>query len=123
MTQEERLVQLLSESAGIWFTWESVANYLPSNGVIVPPCKVGDMVYIIPSKVSYEINKLHKCEYLNRVYENEIVEIRKNRNRIYCIAEAGNSDDTVLVDDFFGDTWFLTREAAEQALKERETDG
>ena len=27
--------------------WEFVADYLLENGVIVPPCKVGDMVYEI----------------------------------------------------------------------------
>ena len=56
--QRERLVELLSgyykEYAGGIFVFsipdeeaEEIADYLLANGVIVPPCKVGDMVYRI----------------------------------------------------------------------------
>ena len=50
MTEREKLVNLLfewgnKENDGV--RAESIADYLLENGVIVPPCKVGDMVYEI----------------------------------------------------------------------------
>ena len=78
---------------------EWLADELLANGVIVPPCKVGDMVYevdydfesgdivIVQSQVSgvavMTTNNIHRTEYINK-------------------------------------TVFLTKEDAEQALKERE---
>jgi hypothetical protein len=44
--QLERLVELI-ESTRYWGsgTSEEIADYILANGVIVPPCKVGDKVY------------------------------------------------------------------------------
>lgn len=50
MTQKERLVELLFNAPnedGYGCTSVELADYLLSNGVIVPPCKVGDTVYDI----------------------------------------------------------------------------
>lgn len=52
MTQREKLVELLNKQKGytlpIWTapqTIEIMADALLENGVIIPPCKVGDTVY------------------------------------------------------------------------------
>ena len=41
----ERLIELLRQEQSR--DSEVIADYLLSNGVIVPPCKVGDKVYVI----------------------------------------------------------------------------
>lgn len=48
-TQRGRLINLIRESVkGCSMYWSRcIADYLLANGVIVPPCKVGDMVYVI----------------------------------------------------------------------------
>ena len=92
---------------------EAIADHLLSEGVIVLPCKVGDMVYM-PSI------------WYNQVHSYLVVEIN---------LEAGNNN-TVVLDEFvggfilhrsqavyfnqFGKTVFLTKEEAEKALAERE---
>ena len=48
MTERERLIELLlewgnKENDGV--RAKSIADYLLANGVIVPPCKVGDKIY------------------------------------------------------------------------------
>ena len=81
---------------------ERMADYLLENGVIVLPCKVGDMVYIfergsyiIPicgqGKPHWEI-KIEKCSFKYWLLDNHK----------------------------FGENMFFTREEAEKALKERE---
>ena len=49
MTQKERLVELIQGSVGGCAKYWSgvIADNLISNGVIVPPCKVGDDIYWI----------------------------------------------------------------------------
>lgn len=48
MTEKERLIELLAD-AGLCH-YDTIADHLLANGVIVPPCKVGDTVYsIVPT--------------------------------------------------------------------------
>ena len=80
---------------------EVVADYLLDNGVIVPPCKVGDTLY-------YPYN------YGNRVLATTV-------NRI--VTDVNEWLDTgigFIPFENIGKTVFLTREEAERALKERE---
>lgn len=71
---------------------EYLADYLISNGVIVPPCKVGDKVYQTDGV---------------RIYESTIINVVYDT---YGIA----FDERAI-----GESIFLTREEAEKALKER----
>ena len=88
---------------------EAVADYLLDNGVIVPPCKVGDTVY----STLDDLVRLHKCKvcgiYKGRRERENYVELESvsDRGRLYG-ATFGS----------FGKTVFLTREEAEAALKE-----
>lgn len=45
LTERERLIKLLNHEFGTEVS-EIVADYLLANGVTMPPCKVGDMVYL-----------------------------------------------------------------------------
>ena len=83
---------------------ETIADYLLENGVIVPPCKVGDMVYIfergsyiIPicgqGKPHWEI-KIEKCSFKYWLLDNHK----------------------------FGVNMFFTREEAEKALAEKDSE-
>ena len=70
---KERLIDLMEE----WgnentdsFPFESVADFLIKNGVIVPPCKVGDKVYYIsenPRCLSVEANTLYEADVVRIV--------------------------------------------------------
>lgn len=96
---------------------EHFADHLLADGVIVPPCKVGDVVYAlwdVPTETKYivycaeikKISQYNKNCRLTVFFEIEPVEFR-GRRKEYQI-------------DDFGKTVFLTREEAERALKERE---
>ena len=84
-----------------------VADHLLANGVIVPPCKVGDVVYRLcrnPDTLKWYIQKeyvykisIHEC-YL-RIYLTPIISF---------------------IDLDIGEKLFLTKEEAERALKESE---
>lgn len=83
----------------------------------LPPCNIGDMIYVIPSKTNYELNKLHKYYDNNRVYAQEISEIRLYSNGYLIVTCEGMCS---AVDVSYKETWFLTKEEAEAKLKEME---
>lgn len=99
----DRLIEML-ESTRYWGsgTSEEIAEHLLANGVIVPPCKVGDTVY-----------------YLARNLHTKLTKIRTGTVTRIAITEDGI--------DLFADNWgaklpygkrsFLTKEEAEAALK------
>lgn len=92
------------------FTHANYADYLLANGVIVPPCKVGDTVYGIYT---------HYRNGKQSVFEYDVEELIYCSNRgvrpwiITCFGGTrfDNCD--------FGKTVFFTREEAEKALAER----
>lgn len=96
----ERLIELLNEwgnkeNDGI--RAESIADYLLGNGVIVMPCKTGDIVY--------ETDGV-------RIYELRILDISLHKNRPYYKTESIDFDDNAI-----GKSIFLTRQEAETKLK------
>lgn len=107
MTEVERLTKLI-ESAMYWGadTPEKIAERLIDEGVIVPPCKVGDTVYRFQ-------------KYFNDATLQSEVKIKPCRIAsvgLECVA----SDDFVWMRfDEFGYNVFLAREEAEAALAER----
>ena len=84
---------------------------------VVLPCKVGDTIYKIPSKVNFELNVLTNHSENNRVYE-QIVNKAEIYDNAYLLVTCDGMDSVYSA--FFENSWFLTREAAEAALKERE---
>lgn len=103
-----------------------VADYLLDNGVIVPPCKVGDKVYLILKKTrfGYILAK-------PKLVEADIISIRlyTNKRFIWCAEYEEIGYDYSIhkeVKSFklsdIGTTAFLTREEAEKALEENNAD-
>lgn len=121
MTDRDRLIEALKEilptrgTAGgipIIQKWDygATADKLLEKGVILPPCKVGDTVYVVSQGQGF-------CMRWN-VYEGKVVDIHLNRhNKLTIRVENGEK--------FFGyyepRFIFLTPEEAEQAL-ERSND-
>lgn len=120
----ERLIELI-ESARYWGSGTSaeIADYLLANGVIVPPCKVGDRVYVFK-----QYGRIAKG-IVQSIHQN-LVGGKQGRwiVTVWCNNYYANSKKAgfecgthlYLPFDDFGKTVFLTREAAKQALKEAE---
>lgn len=107
MSERERLIELLKQDChckdedcsncsrnGICFTHRQT-DYLLENGVIVPPVKVGDTIYMIVEKRA----KITR-EYFRFIKKTKLTFLNLER---------------VLKD--WGKTVFLTKEEAEKALK------
>ena len=116
MEQREKLIELLLNSDPLHERdldddladgeIESIADYLLANGVIVPPCKVGDTVHSI-------------AEGITQTFVGEVYEITKRKNDIFFrFTRKGYYSDSAMA-DYFGKTVFLTRDEAEKALAER----
>lgn len=93
MTKRERLILIISK---YFFENENgasvdgLADYLLANGVIVPPCKVGDTVY--------------QTDNAGDIYESEITQVVYGTKGIAFDERA------------IGESVFLTREEAEKGL-------
>ena len=110
MTERERLVELLlewgnKENDGV--RAESIADYLLANGVIVPPCKVGDTVYEI-------CERRRSGKWQKAIVERVVHGIEIGIDKILT-ARCGTTTYVYL--SRLGETVFLTREEAEAALK------
>ena len=90
--------------------YENVADYLLANGVIVLPCKVRDTVFMIQDGKIYDgtVRFLRWESHKDRGVRSDML-----ANPTPYFAIGASFDD-------FGKTVFLTKEEAEQALKERE---
>ena len=108
---------------------EYLANYLLANGVIVPPCKVGDTVYVISetrakeTKVdTIQIGSRNKVIFVNFECDDDCEGCPFEAwSQSYCGEwDCGNQYGFAEIKaDDFGKTVFLTKEEAEQALKEK----
>lgn len=85
------------------------ADYLLANGVIVPPCKVGAVVYVLRSQTSNGKNL-----YLR---EERIDHYRVFDKMAFMVFESGR---TSVPDYLWETTVFLTREEAEAALRKED---
>lgn len=109
------------------------ADHLLENGVMLPPCKIGDTVYVITTKIPCYAcisctDFCHKeCPYPDKgdwvvktatVSFIEFGEIDRLRVEIEENKVTHSYDYTYWFDDI-GKTVFLSREAAEEALKEK----
>lgn len=134
MTGRERLIDLMRkgyETVPIGgFVYGGIADYLLANGVIVLPCKVGDTVYFL----DYDTSSCNNCELFSGGYcggdsfctehyslypapceeDEEVCPKHKLivKSTRFSVFFSHRQKD-------FGKTVFLTREEAEEALKER----
>ena len=115
MTDRERLKELVgnypcmstAEDCFMESISSDLADYLLANGVIVPPCKVGDTVWCINNytkPIEFQITILT----LSENHYSFVIERMNGVYKHYC------DKDSV------GKWVFFTKEEAEQALKERE---
>lgn len=124
MTERERLIELLRNQnchspmlcdknckyAHLESCYEDrTADWLLANGVIVPPCKVGDITYIF----DYEVNN-HLESKLRGIAPSIVEAVVIEDEGVWVENEHAKYHITS-----FGDIIFLTREDAEKALKER----
>ena len=85
----DRLIELLKHEFGTNVA-EITADWLLANGVILLPCKVGDMVYILSEKCKFSGDKnepWNSCnQYWTNVYRNGMWCAGKDDkgNKIYC---------------------------------------
>lgn len=80
----------------------------------VLPCKVGDTIYAIPSKVNRELNVINRHPENNRVYTQTVQEISFFQDGVYLLKCCDGLQ--MHHSQFFRETWFLTQEEAEAAL-------
>lgn len=113
MTELEHLTKLI-ESAMYWGadTPEKIAERLIDEGIICPPCKVGDTVYVVSQTKDRRI--------LPFVNEYEVTSIKVGKRKCTIYHEMDGYIKIFKQDDF-GKTVFLAREEAEAALAERRT--
>ena len=129
MTERERLIDTLGEFP-VWHStlkerWmpeavEKLAEHLLANGVIVPPCKVGDIYYTIdrycntdPWETEKELVRAWDCEQYCGRSDCSFSELRINEHRFGSVVFILENQK------YFGQYYFLTKEEAERALKER----
>lgn len=96
---KNRLIEILKAKPYGHSTYEDFADYLLANGVILSPCKVGDIVYLTDGI---------------RVYEDNVWEIRQYKHKTIYVCWSVDFDETAI-----GTSIFLTKEEAERVLAER----
>lgn len=138
MTERDRLIELLNETFAQQYekrgllTADYTADSLLANGVIVPPCKVGDTVYKICTVNSrIKIGDLwdgrivesncDRCGYRGCVCYH--IGLRKHEHalmidvvvprKVYSLAFL------MEIMPYIGSIWFTSEEEAEKALAER----
>lgn len=87
------------------------AEHLLANGVIVPPCKVGDTVYHLTSVDTHA--ELGVIE----IFEGKVCSVSKDEKDLWLFCRYDNGLNYWYTEMEIGKTVFLTREEAEQALK------
>ena len=116
MTDRDRLIELIEQAEGLknndFPSVEEIADYLLANGVIVLPCKVGDAVYYIFESEIRKLTVISLSYMFSKTFKHFILHTQNYRG-------------AVLSYEFkdIGKTVFLTKEEAEQALKERVNNG
>ena len=86
------------------------------------PCGIGSDVYLIPSKVNYEINILSLHPENNKIYHQKVAFITFTEKGWYmeCDKDREYGTDRILSEKMYKETWFLSQEEAEAKLKEME---
>lgn len=126
---KERLVELIREGIRTYHTdskqylRDTIADYLLDNGVIVPPCKVGDVVYVIePCNCYNNYSEFDKCHHRRTKATKWIEMVRvPTKHHTKCL-KLFERPFKIEYFNKIGKTVFLTREEAEAKLKEGKED-
>jgi hypothetical protein len=110
----DRLIEILKKSGASFENAlpEEIADHLLAEGVIVPPCKVGQTVYVV-NDLTHGIAEgfVSKLEYNRYTTPQEWITVNANDSMF------GWYEKKHRIDRVFGKTVFLTREEAEKALE------
>lgn len=104
--EKERLIKLLDECIEAEFPWDhngDRADYLLANGVIVPPCKIGDKIYRLVTRQTKSYD-----------YSTGSPIITENQHTFIQQTYLTKSNFFKVMEDF-GKTVFLTFEEAKNA--------
>lgn len=103
MNERERLIEILEKNpyGDVIYDFEDLANYLFQNGVIIPPVKIDDTVYMI-----YWDDEVKPIIETSKVLE-------VSTHRIWIDSACFDYDD-------IGKTVFLTCEDAKKALEKED---
>ena len=111
----ERLIEMIQNSVGgcARYWAEVIADHLLANGVIVPPCKVGEWVWCIElgQVKKAKIEELHYQASIHGHYSDDI---------LFHAYDFKRKEEISFWRDDIGEAVFLTREEAEKALEEAE---
>lgn len=94
--------------------YEFIADRLIDNGVIVPPCKIGDTIFVIETELR------NKNKIRSYIVARKVTGICSNNLNPLWVAALERPYEYRYHPTEFGKTVFLTREAAEAALKARD---
>jgi len=115
MTDRDRLIELISQIQYMGGLESRLAEHLLANGVIVPPCKVGQTVYVITSDSTTGIEETKVSQIKIKVKENGKISYRISAP---CVYDTWGEAHWTFCAFEIGKTVFLTKEEAEEKLKE-----
>lgn len=131
MTDRDRIIELKRQAVnyaqekaderGGLVCIDDEVDYLLANGVIVPPCKVGDTVYVLMETSCEDVDLAHTvCEFYNELHEDMCTLPRGKCPYKYIIRACEVNKSNILhFSEKFSKTVFLTKEEAEAELQKR----
>lgn len=114
MTDRDRLIELITKEVPRPKA-DALAYHLLANGVIVPPCKVGDIVYYIHE--TFYDNEYMKAKEDEIDFSHIIKVVERPNCKTNLVLEKAQFD-WLLMDSWLKGDVFLTKEEAEEKLKE-----
>ena len=108
MTDRDRLIELIKHGKNLAkhiqtkSEEEHISDYLLANGVIVPPCDIGQTVY---TRYGYS-------------FKIQRIEVLEDKKILFRCGNDGTDDYMAFYDFEIGTDVFLTKEEAEEKLKE-----
>lgn len=107
------------EAAEAYWKLAELEDKIEQGYIKILPVRAGDKIYVVPSKASYGINRMHKTfRENNRVYTQTVDEIRFFKDGVYMVYSCEYQQNHH--SEFFGEMWFLEYEQAANRLKEME---
>lgn len=120
LSDKEEFGKWLDRNRWIAKKCDEWVRLLEEGRLVKLPCKIGDDVYFIPSKVNYDLNVLNDNSQSNKVYHQKVERITFHKSGWYleCDKDLEYATDHILLDKMYKETWFLKQEEAEAKLEE-----
>ena len=132
---KEELIDCLKEHNKLHYEILNLQSQLDQanerlKGAIELPVKLGDTIYVVPSRTNYQINIINNKEEKNKVSEFVVSEIRYNKYgySVVCYIDyipfyfnyetAKGYCEHFDTEQFYGETWFATLKEAKKKLQE-----